>query len=199
MIMIFTKNINIFTLFTIILSCNNLLNTNCYPNQGTSGYSDVIDKVNITKTNLRTINLELDALHKQLHLQSDMIGIIRNFIDDIGKGVEKDQCDISESFDEIDNKLNKIRKQLHKTINDNDDKHLEKMDEILQKIKVAKNCGYDSEPKELEDIKQQISKKLKKFDQYTDHVQKLETILSKQMTTEESSNNKIKDLENVIK
>ncbi|XP_065361168.1 structural maintenance of chromosomes protein 2-like [Calliphora vicina] len=194
------------TLIAILLFFNKFhkTNGNSDPNEFDSTSRDLTGEMDILKNNLRRVNFDLDALHGKLHLQSDMVNTIKTQI--LNSDTDKDQCETSELFDELDNKLHKVKQNLQKLINENDDTHLDKMDSILQKVKWLKDCGEENDTAQLQDIKTQINQKLQAVDQYIQRLEILEGRFEKLVDPSENdtsiieynNNNKLPDLDNII-
>ncbi|XP_037813691.1 uncharacterized protein LOC119604872 [Lucilia sericata] len=166
---------NIFTLtITFLLLFTNFQRTNGDDDQIVfeSTFNGVISEMNLLKSKIISANFELESLHNKLHLQTDLVNMIRTGIDH--KSVKEDHCDESELFDELDNKLHKIKQNFHKVINNNDDKHLDKMDSILQKVKASNGCHENEDTAQLQEIKKQILEKLQKFNQYVERLELME-------------------------
>lgn len=96
--------------------------------------------------------------------------------------------------------MSNIKQNLHKVINENDDKHLDKFDSILHKVKSTKSCADEGNTEELQELKNKMSKKLEKLDQYAKRIEELEIKFAKieQPGDQATNSNKLTDLEKTI-
>ncbi|XP_023300152.2 protein MLP2-like [Lucilia cuprina] len=192
-----TLTITLFVLFINFQKANGDGDHNTFE----STFNGVASEMNSLKSKLISANYELESLHNKLHLQTDMVNMIRTEVDH--KAVKEDQCDTSELFDELDNKLRKIKQNFHKVINNNDDKHLDKMDSILQNVKASKGCNNNDDTAQLHKIKAHILENLQKFNQYIERLEVLEKRFEQFEKTDENDTSIMThankpDLDNII-
>ncbi|TMW46874.1 hypothetical protein DOY81_008038 [Sarcophaga bullata] len=136
-------------------------------NQLTEKYKDVVG-------DFLKLQLDLDTLQSRLHLQSELINSIRARV--LKTDTTSKQCKISEHFNEIEYRLHRMKQNLIRLMNNNNDKHLDKIETILFKMQTFRVCSDEKNNAQLwEEIKTRLSNTETKITEFFKRLETLET------------------------